>query len=121
MKHYAYDLVTPHKNYAAKRHTLCVVVFVMQRRLLNFPARATESEELTRAARAGFAPWRDGAGKLIGWRASPAKGARERVLVPAAYLSPVSDGRNPCSQASSSPHACGNTQVGRGRYSATET
>ncbi len=60
---------------------LCVVVFVMQRRLLYFPARATEAEELTRAARAGLAPWRDGAGELIGWRASPAKGARERVLV----------------------------------------
>jgi pimeloyl-ACP methyl ester carboxylesterase len=60
---------------------LCVVVFVVQRRLLYFPARATEAEELTRAARAGFTPWRDGAGKLIGWRASPAKGARTRVLV----------------------------------------
>ena len=60
---------------------LCIVVFVMQRRLLYFPARATEAGELTRAARAGFTPWRDGAGELIGWRASSAKGARGRVLV----------------------------------------
>jgi pimeloyl-ACP methyl ester carboxylesterase len=60
---------------------LCVVVLVVQRRLLYFPARASEAEELTRAGRAGLTPWREGAGKLIGWRASPAKGARQRVLV----------------------------------------
>ena len=61
---------------------LCLLVFAFQRRLLYFPERAGEAAALARAARLGLEPWRDGEGRLRGWRApGPGRpGARFLVL-----------------------------------------
>lgn len=60
---------------------LCLLAFLGQRRLLYFPERASEPEALQRAARLGLAPWRDGAGLLLGWRRAVPTGPRPRVLL----------------------------------------
>jgi pimeloyl-ACP methyl ester carboxylesterase len=58
-----------------------VVAFLLQRRLLYFPQRTTETDALARAERAGLVPWRDGEGALRGWRLPRAAGPPARVLV----------------------------------------
>lgn len=60
---------------------ILVAAFLLQRKLLYFPDRLSEPEALARAARAGLAPWRDEAGRLVGWRPSPPGAPRARVLV----------------------------------------
>ncbi|MDP1832779.1 MAG: alpha/beta fold hydrolase [Geothrix sp.] len=60
---------------------LCLAAFLAQRRMLYFPDRGGEPEALQRAARLGLAPWRDGAGRLLGWRRPLMTGSRPRVLV----------------------------------------
>lgn len=57
-----------------------VLAFVLQRRLLYFPARQSEADALALAARLGLEPWRARDGALRGWRASPVA-PRARVLV----------------------------------------
>ncbi|MBK9796018.1 MAG: alpha/beta hydrolase [Holophagaceae bacterium] len=61
---------------------LCLAAFLGQRRLMYFPERTSEREALQRAARLGLGPWRDGEGRIIGWRrplVAPAH--RPRVLL----------------------------------------
>jgi pimeloyl-ACP methyl ester carboxylesterase len=60
---------------------LCLLVFLAQRRLMYFPDRYPEEAALRAAARMGLAPWRDGRGTLVGWRAVPAAPPVARVLV----------------------------------------
>lgn len=60
---------------------LCLLAFLVQRRMLYFPDRGPEPEALQRAVRLGLVPWRDGAGRLLGWRRPLALDARPRVLV----------------------------------------
>jgi alpha-beta hydrolase superfamily lysophospholipase len=45
------------------------LLFALQRRLLYFPRVSTEQAALAEAERLRLAPWRDGAGALLGWRA----------------------------------------------------
>ena len=59
---------------------LCLLVVVLQRRLMYFPSRAPEPEALRVAASLGLEAWRDRNGKLQGWRA-PKPAPRLRVLV----------------------------------------
>lgn len=66
---------------AALAAALLAAVFLLQRRLLYFPARATEAEALARAGRSGLQPWRTAAGTLRGWRAPASSRPRGRVLV----------------------------------------
>ncbi len=47
---------------------LCLAAFLVQRRLMYFPEHTSEGEALQRAARLGLGPWRDGAGRILGWR-----------------------------------------------------
>jgi len=60
---------------------LCLLAFLAQRRLMYFPERGPEAEAIQRAARLGLAPWRDGAGRLLGWRRPSVSGARPRMLI----------------------------------------
>jgi uncharacterized protein len=57
------------------------LLVAFQRRLLYQPAREDEATALGRAARLGLAPWRDGAGALLGWRGDAVPAPRARVLV----------------------------------------
>lgn len=59
---------------------LCLAAFLLQRRMMYFPERGPEAEAIRAAARMGLAPWRDGAGRLLGWR-PPGPGGRPRMLV----------------------------------------
>lgn len=54
---------------------------VFQRRLLYFPDPQPEGEAVGRARAQGLAPWRDGQGRLLGWRPAGAAPAAFRVLV----------------------------------------
>jgi len=60
---------------------LCLLVFAFQRRLLYFPERAGEPAASARAARLGLEPWRDGAGRLRGWRTPGRTRPSARLLV----------------------------------------
>ena len=60
---------------------ICVLAFLMQRRLLYFPDHMAEEVALSRAARLGLSPWRDERGTLRGWRAVPDGPIRARLLV----------------------------------------
>lgn len=61
---------------------LCLVVFLVQRRLMYFPEHEEEAQALLRAKSLGLEPWRDRDGSLMGWIARPQGGAPEgRVLV----------------------------------------
>jgi hypothetical protein len=60
---------------------LCLVVFMVQRRLLYFPDQGAEAEAIQRAHALGLAPWRDGEGRLQGWRQPRTEPAPWRVLV----------------------------------------
>lgn len=59
---------------------LCVLLFLMQRRMLYYPSATPEAEQLAYAPGAGLAPWVDAAGARIGWKREPA-GATQRWLV----------------------------------------
>jgi pimeloyl-ACP methyl ester carboxylesterase len=43
-------------------------LYVVQRRLMYFPSRSSLDRALRAAAASGMAPWRDGQGRLLGWR-----------------------------------------------------
>jgi hypothetical protein len=60
---------------------LCLLAFLVQRRLMYFPTLDTEPEALHRAAGLGLAPWRDGKGTLLGWKRPTARPGLARVLV----------------------------------------
>ncbi len=60
---------------------LCLVVFVVQRRLQYFPDRSTEAGALKRAAASGLVPWRDARGELLGWRRPGRSASTPRLLV----------------------------------------
>ena len=60
---------------------LCLAAFLAQRRLMYFPDHSPEQESLLRASRLGLGPWRDGAGRLLGWRRPLASPLRPRVLL----------------------------------------
>jgi len=53
---------------------------LLQKRLIYFPARASEADLLDTARRNGLEPWRNASGTLIGWR-SPVSGSPEARLV----------------------------------------
>lgn len=59
---------------------LCLLVLVLQRRLMYFPSRAPEPDALRVAGTLGLEAWRDRSGNLLGWRA-PKPAPRLRVLV----------------------------------------
>lgn len=60
---------------------ICLLAFLLQRRLLYFPERYPEEMALAAAGRLGLAPWRDARGALAGWRAAPATRPVARLLV----------------------------------------
>lgn len=60
---------------------LYVVLSKLQRQLIYYPSRASESELLRQAQVLSLGPWRDGRGELIGWRPTDAGKARRRMLV----------------------------------------
>jgi pimeloyl-ACP methyl ester carboxylesterase len=60
---------------------LCLLVFALQRKLLYFPDRYADQAALDAAARLGLAPWRDGEGALVGWRAPLTGRPRARLVV----------------------------------------
>lgn len=62
---------------------VAIVLYVMavQRRLIYFPARLTPSQAEQAAASAGFSPWQDNSGQVIGWRLPAANTSTGSVLV----------------------------------------
>lgn len=60
---------------------VCLVVFLLQRKLQYFPETGSEAGALRRAAAAGLEPWRSPEGRLIGWRPQGGAPAPLRVLV----------------------------------------
>jgi len=60
---------------------LCLAAFLGQRRMMYFPDRSPELESLQRASRLGLAPWRDGEGRLLGWRRPSRVAGRPRMLL----------------------------------------
>jgi len=61
--------------------SVCLLAFLVQRKLLYFPARYTEQAALNAGERMGLHPWRDGRGTLAGWCALPATKPIARVVV----------------------------------------
>ena len=60
---------------------LCLLVVVVQRGLMYFPSRASETEALRAAKGLGLEAWRNDRGNLMGWRApKPAPGIRVLVF-----------------------------------------
>ncbi len=60
---------------------VCLLAFVLQRRLMYFPDRYPERAAIEVAERLGVEAWRDAQGALVGWRV-PAEGAPlARVMV----------------------------------------
>ena len=53
---------------------LCLVVLLFQRRLMYFPDQYGEPEAVSMARQHGLEPWRDGQGRLRGWRRAGAAG-----------------------------------------------
>lgn len=60
---------------------LTALFYAFQRQLLYFPRRMSEAAALAEASRARLVPWRDGSGKLRGWRAASSGHPRARALV----------------------------------------
>jgi alpha-beta hydrolase superfamily lysophospholipase len=57
-------------------------LYAAQRKLLYFPTQTSEDEALRAARASGMAPWRDGQGRLLGWRlVNPPAQPRAVVLV----------------------------------------
>jgi len=82
---------------------LCLLLFLVQRKMMYFPAQTSEAEALSRAAAQGLKPWRTGEGRLIGWRPAVSQSTATRLLVfhgnagsalDRDYLLPVLGGRN---------------------------
>jgi hypothetical protein len=53
---------------------VCVLLFFFQRRLLYMPTKLPERTAIAEAARWELAPWRDAAGKFLGWRRPTKRG-----------------------------------------------
>jgi len=60
---------------------LCLAAFLAQRRLMYFPDRSTEPESLLRASCLGLVPWRDGEGRILGWRRPSTSSTCPRALL----------------------------------------
>ncbi len=60
---------------------LCVLLFLMQRRMLYYPGKTPVAEQLRYAAGAGLEPWLDAAGERIGWKRESADADAQRWLV----------------------------------------
>jgi pimeloyl-ACP methyl ester carboxylesterase len=58
-----------------------IMLTALQRHLIYFPNTAQAQALEKMAARSGLQPWRDSAGKTIGWRTPEGPGARYRMLV----------------------------------------
>lgn len=59
---------------------VCLLFFFRQRSMLYFPEVVSESVLLAQAEGQGFVPWRNGEGKLIGWRTAAGVGDTGIVL-----------------------------------------
>ena len=59
---------------------LCLLLAALQRKLMYFPSRATETDSTRRARSLGLEAWRDAVGSLQGWR-RPGRSGGTRVLV----------------------------------------
>ena len=59
---------------------LCMLIAGCQSKMLYFPTKKTEPEALADAAASDIEPWRDGKGKLIGWKRTSAR-TKGRLLV----------------------------------------
>ncbi|MBI4625390.1 MAG: alpha/beta hydrolase [Verrucomicrobia bacterium] len=71
-------LITAVLGYTA----MCVLLFLLQRRMLYYPSSTALAEQLAYAPGAGLEPWRDAAGARIGWkREAPGAVAAQRWLV----------------------------------------
>lgn len=57
-----------------------LILFWVQRSLIYFPEKGTESDYLAQAARSNLASWRDRNGKLIGWKRANSR-AKNRMVV----------------------------------------
>jgi len=66
---------------AALLALLAAALHLGQRALLYFPVRAPEDEAVRAAAREGLSPWRDGEGRLRGWRLATPPAAPRAVLL----------------------------------------
>lgn len=60
---------------------LGLAAFLGQRRLMYFPDHSTEQESIQWASRHGLAPWRDGKGRILGWRRAASVAAKPRVMI----------------------------------------
>src|SRR5258707_4621329 len=61
---------------------LLLGVFLVQRRMLYFPQKLPLQSCLAMAERAGFEPWHNASGEIIGWKQlSKANGPHHRVLI----------------------------------------
>lgn len=61
---------------------LCLLVFLLQRRMLFFPSRESPEAAMAAASRQGLEPWRDETGALLGWLARhPARAPEGTLLV----------------------------------------
>ncbi len=60
---------------------ICLFLFLVQRKMMYFPAQSGEAEALSRADAQGLRPWRTGDGRLIGWRPPASQGVPTRLLV----------------------------------------
>ncbi len=60
---------------------LMTLLYFFQRRLLYFPRRMSEASALAEASRLRLAPWRDGSGRIRGWRAVPSGPTRAMALI----------------------------------------
>jgi len=60
----------------------CLVLFLMQRRMMYFPTQLSEDRALLQASAEGLEPWRDVSGRLLGWRCRhPGAAPQVRLLV----------------------------------------
>ena len=59
----------------------CLLVFVLQRRMLYFPVRQTTESALQDAARANLTPWKDAAGRILGWMSRHSSGKAQGTLL----------------------------------------
>jgi hypothetical protein len=60
---------------------LCLFVFATQRRLIYFPTRLTSAAAEQVARQKGFAPWRNAAGQIIGWKLTANSAPTGSVLI----------------------------------------
>ncbi|MEP6664720.1 MAG: alpha/beta hydrolase [Verrucomicrobiota bacterium] len=60
---------------------LCAVGCALQRRLIYFPAKFDSKLAETMAVRAGFTPWKNPSGQIIGWKSSADSPATASVLI----------------------------------------